>query len=412
MTQQPTGHDLALQAAADSHRESALSDLARLVHDIPLLEELAHGRVRGIGFASDRELAEQGRRHVEERRQRRALEIASKGDASGYGPTAAPGNLTAIDALAQINSALTHIGSRVHTLGQAGTNPAPPGTADTLARAEHLTDLVHDITSLDLLRRVAEAATRTANLAALAIDGNPRIKYHEPCPWCGHDSLVLTFNDGLATCTGTHPCICSGPLCECKRNPTGFRHTWHRDLGARAGSWWSLVDLVNSNVRLQEDHMIAQKLLDLVDQLHTPSYELDGVQRSNYGLVYGDDNVPAGHQCRLPRPALIDINATANPRWIGDDDPDPFFVCSPEPDDPDSSEHVVLCCVTCGGPDPDSNSGSSDLWPCDTHSQAHALYETELDHIEKTRGHRWRTILTGSTRTRTRTRTGRRRGIR
>lgn len=402
MTQQPTGHGLALQAAADGHRENALHDLRRLTRDIPLLEQLAHGRVRGLGFASDRELAEQGRRHLEERRQRRALEIASDGDAGGYGPTANPGNLNAIDALAQIDAALTDLGRRIHARRQAGqTRPLIGGT--TLGRARHVDDLVHEISSPALLRHVAASTARLVDLATRTLDGNDRHKLDSPCPWCGHHSLVITFNDGVATCTGTHPCTCSTPDCDCHRNPGVFRHTWSRDRGARAGSWWSLVDLINLDQRLQEDHMIAQQLLDLVDQLHTPHYDVAGVQHTNYGLVYGDNNVPPGHQCRLERPVLMDINAESDPRWIAADDPNEWHVCRPEPHDPDCSEHVVPCCVSCGGHDPETDSRTSDFWPCDTHRKAHALYETELDDIEKRRGHRWRTILTGSSRTRTRT---------
>ncbi|MET1062464.1 MAG: hypothetical protein ABWX71_06175, partial [Aeromicrobium sp.] len=76
------------------------------------------------------------------------------------------------------------------------------------------------------------------------IDGNQVKAMPDPCPWCGHHTLVANLTRGVITCdrdphTGEHePCVCSDSYCQCKTKPRTHRHTWQRDDPAHKGSSW------------------------------------------------------------------------------------------------------------------------------------------------------------------------------
>lgn len=95
-------------------------------------------------------------------------------------------------------------------------------------------------------------------------------------------------------------------------------------------TWAEIRDMAET-IAQQADQIAA------ASDLHRSWYKINGVHHDMTGLTSDPEDLPEGHVC-----------------WIAGMD-----VCSPA-----DGEHVVLCCITCGG---DGDDGPGHVqWPCAT----------------------------------------------
>lgn len=256
------GADLASAAAALSaeHASSTalalvVTELAAIREQIPALRALVDTRQAGLGFLSVEAAKVQNDLRREERRDR--ARHAQEG-IKVTGVVAAPGSINAFSLLAEWTATLTEIErSLVTRLERSGVClvVSKPGGRD-------LTDVDRYTRALDHLagcRRTRWLDRLHGDLVNLheritrCIDGTQVKAMPDPCPWCGHQTLVADLTAGVITCgrdphTGEHePCVCSDTYCTCKTKPRAYRHTWRRDEKAHKNtSWQGLRRAINA----------------------------------------------------------------------------------------------------------------------------------------------------------------------
>lgn len=236
--------------------------LTKLLELVPMVAALADSRQRGVGFMSYD--ARQIENAMIRKERRQLLEAIKDGKPFGHGTTAAPGNIAAISAYVEIGTAAQHGAWRLtRWLGRNGIRvrleAAPDQSyvagASVIQLLTTLRSLIAEISDDDLLNAVLDDLEHVRDLAERLIDGNDRALLDVPCPHCGRKTLVVTFKDGLITCskdhaTGKrHPCTCTDPLCECKQRPLAHRHTWHRARGNKPGGWLNLAKQISAAQR-------------------------------------------------------------------------------------------------------------------------------------------------------------------
>jgi len=228
--------------------EQARVDLAttmrHLGDTITLLEALHDTRQRGQGFLTYDQAQARDRLLRAEKR------IRAWNQANGFpeplGDIPAPGSITALNHTTLIHMALRHHASRTaRTLLRDGypTTPPPPDPS-TMHLRDHLWTLANQAEDLALLEGITRDLTELSDAAQIFIDGTDRVLLPAHCPHCDRRTLVANLRDGTIRCdrdpkTGNfEPCVCSDPICDCKRDPRGHRHHWDQ----AKGGWEKLGD--------------------------------------------------------------------------------------------------------------------------------------------------------------------------
>jgi hypothetical protein len=143
---------------------------------------------------------------------------------------------------------------------------------------DHLDRLVTAWTNRRGLEGLLRELDHLEQSADTVIAGCPaKSKFHEPCPWCGRNSLAVHHRepgraDMFIRCDGTHPCTCDDEWCPCQRNPIKHRHEWINSSHAK-----NPVDgrsphaLTTLTAHRKETLVLETKALDAVErtrQLH------------------------------------------------------------------------------------------------------------------------------------------------
>lgn len=260
--------------------EDACSTIDRILIDLcieaPLVAALTDSRQRGLGFLTPEAKRAQDSQ-LKKERQAHAQRLKA-GQPVGPGASPAPGNVSGLSVDAdlwvtlshQVRQVRRHLAARLrHRLdrdqvgiagpfvlvGEVNTwlgSPAPKDSADL---ARHLRELVWKLddpdTDLKLVTRLERDLEHLHTSVDRLVEGDDRSRHPSPCPHCGRKSLVIWHREGVIRCDRdphTHryqPCRCDAAVCQCRTNPVHHRHQWIRDLGAKPGSWWALVDLLN-----------------------------------------------------------------------------------------------------------------------------------------------------------------------
>lgn len=246
------------QIAADTGNVTALTlvvtELAGIRGDLASLRVLVDTRQAGLGFLSVEAAKVQDDLIRQERRDR--VQHA-RDRISVTGITPAPGSINAFSLLAEWTATLTEVERfLVERLTFAGlchlaTRPGAHDLDDT-TRYTRVLELLAGCRRTRYLHRLHSDLVDLHGRITRCIDGTQVKAMPDPCPWCGHHTLVADLTAGVITCgrdphTGNHePCICSDTYCACKTTAR-HRHTWRRDEKAhKHTSWQGLRRAINA----------------------------------------------------------------------------------------------------------------------------------------------------------------------
>jgi hypothetical protein len=249
----PTGEALQLEIVR------LLSTLLDLVPKVALL---ADSHQPGLALASVMSFDAREIQNDMIRKERRDLLEATKdGKATGHGTTAAPGNIAALSAYAEIWSTTQHqVWRLTRWLDRRGlstrleplNDQVPVASTTTILHLRLLRPLVWEVTDDKLLTSVLRDLEHAQEVAEHLVDGANMIRLDKAeCPHCGRQTLTVDRKAGTITCgkehaTGRrHACVCPDPLCECKAHPISYRHVWHRTRGYKPDGWYSLGGRLN-----------------------------------------------------------------------------------------------------------------------------------------------------------------------
>jgi hypothetical protein len=254
MTTDALDRFIADHATGDSLRILVLTELAGVRHDLDLVRALVDSRQPSLGFLTV-EAAKVQDDLIRAERRDRARHAREGVKPSGVVP--APGSVNAFSLLAEWNDLLADVERSITTrLLRAGvchvtTRPMALESDDVETAADlrylRVVDLVSVLSRDRDLRRVHNDLTDLRARVQRCIDGNQLKALPDPCPWCGHMTLVADLASGEIRCgrdphTGDYAaCVCSDSYCPCKTTPIRHRHTWHRDHQPhKATSWQGL----------------------------------------------------------------------------------------------------------------------------------------------------------------------------
>lgn len=324
------GSELATAAIYQAEIHALLDDLRVLAPDLKLLTDT---RQRGQGFLTAEGRDALDRMTIIERTDRRAQPVRRDDTgapiiglkwlnrtsiAAGTGEIPAPGNFRGIATEADLAFAvLGHI-HRIRRVVLASGHPDPEPqlfanartavaaaprpagfigpmpavitivpAADPLAVPElldRLGRLVDAAPSPTLLAPVQRDLEQLVDQVSTVVDGNDRTHRPDPCPHCGHHTLIRyeatrrrpqpfirCERDPRWNSKHYRPCVCSSAICQCKTDPVTYRHEWFdnpKDKTQRPV--WELIDrikLIKENTVLETK---AQDATRRVRDLHAP----------------------------------------------------------------------------------------------------------------------------------------------
>lgn len=246
------------QISADVSNSTALTlvvaELAAIRADLPALRMLVDTRQAGLGFLSVEAAKVQDDLIRQERRDRYAH---ARDRISVTGVTPAPGSISAFSLLAEWTSLLTEIerflAERLRSAGlcHLALRPGHVDLDDT-TRYTRVLELLAGCRRTRWLERLHSDLVDLHDRITRCVDGTQIKAMPDPCPWCGHHTLVADLTAGVITCsrdphTGNlEPCVCSDSYCGCK-TPSRDRHTWRRDKKAhKTTSWHGLRRAINA----------------------------------------------------------------------------------------------------------------------------------------------------------------------
>ncbi len=272
---------------------------------------------------------------------------------SGPGQKPAPVAVTAVSAAAELTFTLQHhlrrlapaaVAAAARTVpGHGGRQPTHPPTTDGtfIELVDHLADVVDVYSSRPGLEALLRDLEHLEKVASNVVDGPAKTNHPEPCPWCGHASLVIYHrargrDAAFVRCEGEHPCVCNDQWCGCQHHPVKHRHEWVNS--GRATNTWH--QLAREQQHRRDTIVLETRALDALREiaaLHQPTYlDSEGNEHRLYVLV---SNPPEGHVC------VIDGHDRC---------------------DPELEEHAVLACTECQWTDPETSIAGYLLWPCPT----------------------------------------------
>lgn len=246
------------QISADTSDTTSLAlvvaELAGIRADLPSLRQLVDTRQAGLGFLSVEAAKVQDDLIRQERRDRYAH---ARDRISVTGVTPAPGSINAFSLLAEWTALLTEaerfLVARLQAAGlcHLATRPGRHDLDDT-TRYTRVLDLLAGCRRTSWLDRLHTDLVDLHGRITRCVDGTQVKAMPDPCPWCGHHTLVADLTAGVITCsrdphTGNHePCVCSDSYCACKTT-RAHRHTWRRDDKAhKTTSWQGLRRAINA----------------------------------------------------------------------------------------------------------------------------------------------------------------------
>ena len=227
-------------------RTLVVAELAGVREDLRLVRTLVSTRQATLGFLS----VEAAKVQDDLIRDERADRVQHARDGIKVsGQTPAPGSINAFSLLAEWEDLLGDVERSVTARllrARVCHISSRPGAGDTeeAARYARVVELVRVLSRDTYLRRVHADLVDLHARVTRCIDGNQVKAMPDPCPWCGHHTLVANLTTGVITCdrdphTGEHEtCLCSDSYCPCKTKPRSHRHTWQRDDPAHKGSSW------------------------------------------------------------------------------------------------------------------------------------------------------------------------------
>lgn len=244
------------------------AEVAALLVDVEvvagLVEALTDTRQRGLGFfthagrqAMDDAIRAERKSHVRADARIAGLNVTAATNVVhkvGQAPT--PGNLKALTTEVELWAVVRHLARRTVThlyrRGVCAMHPLPDD-ATVSSIVLHLARLLPFVDDPGALQEMTREISTALQAAGEVVYGDSRIAFDEPCPHCQRRSLVAYFNRptndvdiDFIRCdtdpqTGHYNrCTCSDPLCECKRRPYSFRHTWYRKAGTGPDTWRGL----------------------------------------------------------------------------------------------------------------------------------------------------------------------------
>lgn len=180
------------------------------------------------------------------------------------GQAPVPGHLQALTVDVEVWTSVRQLArltiTHLYRRGVCALHPLPDN-ADISTVALHMARLLPFIDDPGALQALATGLRAAVTDAGEAAYGSARLAFPHPCPHCRRETLVAYFahptNDidrDLIRCdldpkTGHYNhCTCSAPLCDCKRRPYSFRHTWYRKPGHAFDTWKSLGQRIGLNV--------------------------------------------------------------------------------------------------------------------------------------------------------------------
>lgn len=261
MTETP---NLAAAVIADAAHAATLTlvltELAAIRDELPALRALVDTRQAGLGFLSV-EAAKVQDDLIRQERHDRARHAQDGIKVTGVTP--APGSINAFSLLAEWTGTLVEIERfLVERLAFAGlchvaTRPTAHDLDDT-ARYGRVLELLTGCRRTRWLTRLHADLVDLHERVTRCIDGSQVKAMPDPCPWCGHHTLVADLTAGVIRCgrdphTGNYePCICSDSYCACK-TPGQHRHEWRRDEKAhKTTSWQGLRRAINAREAVTE----------------------------------------------------------------------------------------------------------------------------------------------------------------
>lgn len=307
------------------------------------------------------------------------------------GATAAPANMAAAGAAAQLRATLQHHVRRLakaavrtaarEVPGHHGRLPDHPfttdGTIDDLAG--HLTYLVDLWASRPGLQALLRDIDHLVDAVEDVVYGPARTPYPDPCPWCDQKTLVFRHrapgrDEAFIRCEGRHPCRCDDPWCHCQHNPGRHRHEWvNSGRAANSIDGRSPTALVNLIARAKELAILEPRALTRLEHIAGihGAYWLDDNDQPFPSFIYlaeDDPNAPhaerattaSGHVCVGDTDVVLNDAHTIIKGCHLDDVADP---------EPPIRWHAVPVCITCGdaGQSPDGHYDGAVPWPCDTY---------------------------------------------
>jgi hypothetical protein len=213
-----------------------VGDLRRLV--LMMIDHQSDTRIYRLGFLTYAGRTALDRQTVEERRVR--AENAQQGHPAPSADISPPGDFRVVAADADLTTTLRHTARRLLKHHKANDRaPVPALAGEPTPSMQQLLDYVLELTAEATDDKLLAGIYRDLNTAReeseRAVDGVGRDHLPDPCPFCGHQTLVVDFRQDLIQCdrdpkTGlVSPCVCPDPICECKSKPVAFRHTWYRN---------------------------------------------------------------------------------------------------------------------------------------------------------------------------------------
>lgn len=243
----------------DTPRVLVLTTMGAIRHDLGLVYALIDTRQPGLGFLSVEAAKVQDDLARAERKDRARH---ARDGVTPSGVVAAPGSISAYSLIAEWHQTLAEteheLTTRLTRVGICHITSRPDPTAgnnpdrdDALLYAR-VVDLIAATTRPGWLRNLHTHLEDLHTRITRCIDGNQVKAMPDPCPWCGHRTLVADLTTGVIRCsrdpeTGNYQsCICSDSYCACK-TPTRERHTWHRDHKPhKTTSWQGLRRAINA----------------------------------------------------------------------------------------------------------------------------------------------------------------------
>ncbi|GAA1909192.1 hypothetical protein GCM10009737_07960 [Nocardioides lentus] len=218
---------------------SMLAELVTLAGECDTVATARHHT--GPGFLSPEAKNAMNEQHRKERHARYFNQLMGV-EAPGWAPT--PMNIAAVSIAAEIDRFLIDIVDDLHRrLARARlcliSEPWRGFRDQRLTRDQagrYAADLLSVYTRPAELRRIHAEGENLAARARRFLDGAQTVAHDQPCPWCGHMTLVAHLTAGVIRCesdrhTGRRlPCVCPDQYCACKTSPVGHRHEWHRDV--------------------------------------------------------------------------------------------------------------------------------------------------------------------------------------
>lgn len=174
------------------------------------------------------------------------------------GPIVAPANVSAVSIEAEY---LMLLRGFVRAANRAGLPKqwSLHSAGGAAWMAEQVLRALPHVRSVRLLDQLARDLQRIAEAAHRLVTGTSMGRLRGVvCPHCRLPSLLIDWDavdpkrpnlgpgvircDTDAVSRRRQACVCSDPLCGCKRDPLLHRHAWWRARGKSSDGWWALGD--------------------------------------------------------------------------------------------------------------------------------------------------------------------------